>query len=190
MKLARFLHRHLRACGIGMVFLTLPAVAEIVYTPVNVTISGNGIIKIDLNHDGQVDMSIVAVGGGSPGACGYAVPGFVGSVYDVPTSGAGAIVAALSSGAAIDATKTFYSPEGLMLQYHRCFNGHSFAYGAWQNVTNRYLGIKFQIGGQVHYGWARLNVTATQFRIYVALTGYAYETIAGHGITAGQTSGT
>lgn len=195
MTLARFLHQYSRLCGIGIVFLTLPAMAAIVYTPVNVTISGSGIIKIDVNHDGQVDMSIVAAARrcGVPGSH---LPIDIGSVYDVPPSGAGAqanvsYIVALSAGAAINATKTFYSPEGLMLSYDVCPVGPPpYVYGAWQDVTNHYLGIKFHINGQVHYGWARLNVTIGNFGPVVTLTGYAYETIAGHGITAGQTSGT
>ena len=52
MRLALSLHQHLHLCGIGMVWLiltscsfTLPAVAEIVYTPVSVAISGYGRLK-------------------------------------------------------------------------------------------------------------------------------------------------
>ena len=36
-----------------MTFLTLlQAEAKVVYTPVNITISGNGYLLLDLNHDG------------------------------------------------------------------------------------------------------------------------------------------
>ena len=61
--------------------------ANVVYTPVNVTVSGNGIIKIDLNHDGKVDMSIVASGRSTLCTTGR---GSTGSVYGMPSSGAGA----------------------------------------------------------------------------------------------------
>jgi hypothetical protein len=64
-------------------------------------------------------------------------------------------------------------------------------YGPWLNggkgVKNRYLGIRFQIKGQVHYGWARMTVTTTQRSFTATLTGYAYETIPGKPIIAGQT---
>jgi len=60
-------------------------------------------------------------------------------------------------------------------------------------VKNRYLGLKFVIHGKVHYGWARLSVALGHHRQYNdvsgTLTGYAYETIAGQGVTTGQTSG-
>jgi len=63
---------------------------------------------------------------------------------------------------------------------------HSSFTRPWAGVTNRYLGFKFLIDGQVHYGWARVSVPD----IYdVVVTGYAYETIPGKGIKAGQTHG-
>jgi hypothetical protein len=53
----------------------------------------------------------------------------------------------------------------------------------------RYLGLKFQINGETHYGWARLNVqvNTTKLTIYSRLTGYAYETTPNTPIAAGQT---
>ena len=60
--------------------------------------------------------------------------------------------------------------------------------GRWDNVDNRYLGMKFTINGKVHYGWARLSVTnlKDKFRITATLTGYAYETIPNKPIKAGK----
>ena len=55
-----------------------------------------------------------------------------------------------------------------------------------RRVTDRYLGLTFLRNGRTHYGWARLTVSGA----FVAkLTGYAYETIAGKSIIAGQTKG-
>jgi hypothetical protein len=48
-------------------------------------------------------------------------------------------------------------------------------YGPWVNVKDRYLGLKFQIKGNTHYGWARLNVKVSKTTITATLTGYAYE---------------
>jgi hypothetical protein len=64
--------------------------------------------------------------------------------------------------------------------------------GNWIDVKNRYLGLKFYIHGKIHYGWARLSVSFTEFhqgRIKAILTGYAYETIPDKAIVAGQTKG-
>ena len=55
-------------------------------------------------------------------------------------------------------------------------------------VTNRYLGLEFQIKGRTHYGWARL--TFEDGVLSATLTGYAYETIAGKSIRAGLTKST
>lgn len=66
-------------------------------------------------------------------------------------------------------------------------------FGAWVNggkgVKTRYLGVKFKINGRFHFGWARLTVTTQAKSFAATLTGFAYETIPGKAITAGQTKG-
>jgi hypothetical protein len=66
----------------------------------------------------------------------------------------------------------------------------------WANggkgVFNRYLGIKFKIGADYHYGWARITVetsTSKSQAFTATLTGYAYETVPGKAIVAGATTG-
>lgn len=62
--------------------------------------------------------------------------------------------------------------------------------GPWENagkgVKSRYLGLKFQIKGKTHYGWARLNFPKPSGAI---MTGYAYETIPNKAILTGKTKG-
>jgi len=58
-----------------------------------------------------------------------------------------------------------------------------------KGIKNRYLGVKFQIQGRFHFGWARITVTTTSNSFTATLTGYAYETIPGKGIIAGKTKG-
>jgi hypothetical protein len=54
--------------------------------------------------------------------------------------------------------------------------------------TQAYLGLKFSLKGKVHYGWARLgNIHSFIGKASATLTGYAYETIPGKSIKAGQT---
>jgi hypothetical protein len=65
-----------------------------------------------------------------------------------------------------------------------CSGGPS---GSWVNVNKRYLGLKLKISGKIHYGWARLNVKIQGSSIVGTLTGYAYETVPGKPIRAGQT---
>jgi hypothetical protein len=55
-------------------------------------------------------------------------------------------------------------------------------------VKNRYLGLKFTIDGETHYGWARLTVAKGKRGSQVVdaiLTGYAYETVANKPLYAG-----
>ena len=68
--------------------------------------------------------------------------------------------------------------------------------GQWANagkgVRDRYLGLKFQINGETHFGWARLNVSVQSHgpaNVTATLTGYAYETVANKPIIAGKTKG-
>jgi hypothetical protein len=69
---------------------------------------------------------------------------------------------------------------------HECFPSYG---GLWYNAhvpVTAYLGVRFQLNGRAHYGWAKLTVEGAS---YAKLAGYAYETIAGKSIIAGQTQG-
>ncbi len=61
--------------------------------------------------------------------------------------------------------------------------------GYWGgNRKDRYVGVRFQIDGQTHYGWVRLTVTTNQTHhpvISASITGYAYETVPNKAILAG-----
>ena len=61
--------------------------------------------------------------------------------------------------------------------------------GQWLNVNDRYLGLRFRVDGKMHYGWARMSVKVQGFDITGTLTGYAFETIPGKSIRAGQIGG-
>jgi hypothetical protein len=68
-----------------------------------------------------------------------------------------------------------------------CFEATSTTCGGlWLNAQHRYLGLKFVISGQIHYGWARLNVASC---CSATLTGYAYETIPNKRILTGDIVG-
>jgi len=60
-------------------------------------------------------------------------------------------------------------------------------YAQWCHATDKYLGLRFQIAGQTHYGWARLSVRSTgELPEDWILKDYAYNDVAGESITAGQ----
>jgi hypothetical protein len=64
--------------------------------------------------------------------------------------------------------------------------------GRWGNdPQNRYLGVKFLINGQSHFGWVRLTVKSDKLlSISATITGYAYETVPNKPIFAGTAAGT
>ena len=58
--------------------------------------------------------------------------------------------------------------------------------GKWENVTNRFLGVKFRIGNEAHYGWIGFRYVNVSPGVYAALGGWAYETEADKAILAGD----
>ena len=172
----------------GVAMLAAPAAeAKIVFTPANKQVSSP--VKIDLNHDGIADFEIEfcdCLPHGEVLQVGFGVTGnMVQAVFGVEA-------AALQRGAPIGPKQTFTSFTqgygGVFMADAGSYGTAVYSNGPWLNVTNRYLGLKFLINGQVHYGWAR--VTATDRLQHVVLTGYAYETVPNQHSRAGQTSET
>lgn len=177
------------AAGVGVLALAQPATAKVVYTPVHQIIGANGVYNLNLNHDRTVDFLIQQWN--------YQNWSSNNQLLADPAVGNGVmgkeyIASALASGASIGPNQTFIAGESngeVMLSVtHTTTGGPSFVHGPWANVRNRYLGLKFQISGETHYGWARLSVRRQQFHFTALLTGYAYETEPNTAIKAGQTS--
>jgi len=187
------------SCFLSTIFAQ-PASAKIVYTPVNTTLTGSGHIKINLNHDGIKDFDIQSAV--SEVACGFGHE-IHGVVTVKPTPGDGVVASgpnatALASGIRVGPTGTFSNHQSLMTNFlvtRGC--GHlPYRYGNWCSATSGfscsrtgYLGLRFLVNGQTHYGWAYTTVMGGGSGLSVTLKSFAYETIAGRGITTGQTSG-
>lgn len=58
--------------------------------------------------------------------------------------------------------------------------------GNFLDVTDKYVGLKFQIGADVHYGWARFDVSADG--LTYTIKDYAYESLKETPIEAGKTT--
>lgn len=70
---------------------------------------------------------------------------------------------------------------------HTSTFGSRNVFGPWEgSPKNGYLGVRFLITGETHYGWVRLTVS-TEFkrRMTATVTAYAYETVANKAIVAG-----
>jgi hypothetical protein len=62
-----------------------------------------------------------------------------------------------------------------------------FTWGNWAHGGTGYVGVEFNLGNGMQYGWAEL--TAAPDLTNVTLDAWGYETQPGVGITAGETGG-
>jgi hypothetical protein len=175
------------AAGVALLAANPSAEAKVVYTPAHTYINGN--TAIDLNHDGIADFMlgfheldkslILAV---NPEVSGNEILAKGGAAV------AGIFGQPVGPGAKFAATASSY---GWLFMADAGSYSQTWFFGNWANTKNRYLGFKFLINGQVHYGWARLSVADyLHSDTAVILTGYAYETEANTKIIDGETSGT
>ena len=177
--------------------------ARIVYTPANVFCSMQRScfgFPIDLNNDATNDFTISQTFVGFHDHNGH-LCGYYAAVDVTPTqsgngAGNGAHVgwaAALRAGHRIDSGLSFYPSRSIMFSVGSGTCVTNYGYGYWSYDKARYLGLEFQIQGQTHYGWARMEVGVEFLRggawTWSELGGYAYETIAGKSIKAGQKTG-
>jgi len=180
------------AAGVGVIAASEPAEARIIASQVNINIPLNGgVIQFDLNGDGVPDFGL------SAGIYEFAaippmgnfsswlkvIPAQAGNAVWAVSSHKDQCAAAIRAGLNIDNARPF-KPEALIMvaaagSYTRGRSSHC----PWHGAHPPYLGLKFLINGEIHYGWARV---ATAVRSAV-LTGYAYETVPNKPIAAGAT---
>lgn len=163
------------------------AEAGIVYSgPQSIEVNSvNQSYGLDLNGDSNTDFTIA-----------WASSGFMGDITsETPGAGAGNSViidglfaAALGAGDLIDGAATF----GAGQQTLGTSDGKDPAVttGNFPNAPgDTYLGLKFDIGGQTHFGWALIDdVVTVNGHQSLTIEGWAYESSAGMGIKAGATS--
>ncbi len=125
----------------------------------------------------QLNLTMVA----PYGTLGNAVAGDTPSSYDYAF--------AMNSGDAINASLAWISPasSGALSMAYKVDGAFPYA-SYWINgVTDKYLGLKFFVGGNAYYGWARLDVTAAGD--VFTIKDYAYNGTANGAINAGQMTG-
>jgi hypothetical protein len=184
------------AAGVTLLSATPPTEAEIIFTPVNGQIASGSKYALDLNHDGVIDFTLENDFHNSttpfwddlnivPAVKGNAVRQGPRERYLQLTA------AALAAGVPVGSGKPFEF-QAVNMAYASLTALTYVSGGPWKNVSNRFLGLKFLINGEVHYGWARLTVLTDSHRetVKASLTGYAYETVANQPILTGQISGT
>ena len=180
------------AAGVGIAALASPAGLDatsasstIVYTPANLLIGDRGVAKIDLNHDGIDDIHFEVARYSNGYYAGY-------RMYARPAIGNEALRAPRAQSAFIGSQiRSFHgdlfdlAEIGASCKYY-CppfpWNGA----GVWADVNSAYMGVRFQISGETHYGWVRMNVrSGPEDEINITITGYAYNTVANQGLFTG-----
>jgi len=190
------------AAGVSMLALAQPAQGEVVITKKTIPIPVSSYffpppkpVLLDLNHDGvndfsfslysfayhsfQIDLTVRALDGGD--------------VVGAANKEGGFYASALAHGAKIGPSAHFSSKGVADIERASGFDASSkysrHLYGDWgNNPVNRYLGVKFLINGETHYGWVRLTITTQPKGFSATITAYAYETVANKKISAGVAS--
>jgi hypothetical protein len=183
------------SAGVGLLALAPAAEAKIIYTPVHFVLN-HGSLPLDLNNDGIVDFALRD----KYRRNGQTTNSFW--LYVNPEQKSNA--AAGSKGTYFRSASAFN--RGSLIGPKDRFNGNLMAFacsfasttdcrvGKWFDVHDRYLGLRFMINGEIHYGWARLNVSfevnqVPHGTLKATLTGYAYETVPNKAIVAGKIQG-
>jgi hypothetical protein len=157
--------------------------AEVVYTPVHAKLHYR--FFLDLNNDGVNDFQITSFDLSGMGTVHiFAINGnrMVGSNQRCASHPHGPDAAALPEGTVIGPGKPFNANATCMAFSTNSFNSGD---GPWFHANEAYLGFAIAIDGKEHFGWARLRV-GKQILGDVAILGYAYETIPGKPIIAGD----
>jgi len=149
------------AAGVGLLALAQPADAKILYAKTHVIIGYGGMPSFDLRltrhgtANFQVREGYTCSTGCQAGLSVY--PLSSNNQVEGSEHGYDYHAYALRPGARIGRGEPFirwrkYAADSMVGA------STSQVWGDWNNVKNRYLGLKFKFRGKVHFGWARLNV--------------------------------
>ncbi len=205
-KTARVLERNLEknllaytaVAGASLLSAAIPVDAQIVYTPSNIPMAqgfaGSSVTPLDLDNDGAADFNFNNFSYSTHGLGGFYLrisAAQEGNEIDGYQGAHNILASALPGGVQIGSKANFLlAPNGQFLgnEEHGTQSG-SFS-GGWLKVETAYLGLKFLIDGQVHYGWALIKLTGPGAFLNGSIYGYAYESTPNQPIVTGQTTGT
>ncbi|MGA9967401.1 MAG: hypothetical protein WBQ10_19550 [Terriglobales bacterium] len=182
------------AAGLGLFTVAPRADAKIIYTPANLPLMNQQQVFFDLNHDGINDFSFYGRSISrrsistfffrltvSPAQQGNAI-------WGVESHEHASCAAALPRGTRVGPKRPFQPNRVVLFDSSGGPNGGT-AYCPWGGkIGTAYVGLKFSIKGQTHFGWARVKI-ASMYPYKIFLTGYAYETIPNKPIVTGETKG-
>lgn len=203
-KLARF------SAIAGAVLASGSVDAQLIYQDINPDVlidTASGSYDLDFNSDAIIDLTfsvVNMVGAGTTSGFTFTYNVNVANVAFGPGAGvvnlvvgtgtsASSAPAALNNGDLISVAAPFASSSAsnLALVGDVVIPALSYTYpiaqGNWIGATDKFIGAKFMIGTNVHYGWVRLDVSAGADTIVVK--DYAYNQNGDTPLNAGQTVG-
>lgn len=178
--------------------VSAPAIGQIVYVDLSpdVLISTGSTYSLDMDSNSASDINFAVFqqsGTYYGGLINYSVniggataPGSNG--FLASSSSFGSMVVGLSSGASIASSLSFTGASAALGGYVVVTGMYSIstALGAF-NPNEMFMGVRFDISGSMHYGWIRARVTPDG--TILVINDYAYNSVAGGSIMAGQTPG-
>ncbi|MEO5673019.1 MAG: T9SS type A sorting domain-containing protein [Chitinophagales bacterium] len=195
--------KHYTAMAASFLALKKESDAQIIYTDIPDTIIYIGSFAnpesyaLDLNNDGQTDFRF-DFSGAQFASSGYEINLFTLNEYlsGNPNQIEGNMhdASALIEGDTISKAKPWISASFVYMGYFASsFSGYNsstivsqfFSSGNWVNVNNRYLGVRLILSTDTLYGWIRMDVAVKDS---VVIKDYAYNTVAGEEIIAGEGS--
>lgn len=178
--------------GVSAIALVPCSAAQVVFTPVDITIGANQQYGIDLNGDGITDFTVF-------NQSNFGWSDYVGIMENrtqnnrvvgvVPSSGY-CDIAPFGRGVKIGPTDRFCEAGAIYpLANAQQTNSHYRYFFHWTDVKDQYLGFAFRTATGINFGWARMSIHAKGLMITTRITGYAYESTPNTPIRAGQKSG-
>ncbi len=194
--LSESVQRHLNAyalaasaAGVGMLALVHPVEAEIIYTKTHHVIGPHGTYHLSLNHKGT-DF-VIFEHGSVFGFTYLSVEGLGNNAVRGFTTFYKSNADRLKKGSVVSSKGTFVgNKKAAVMAGYVCSEECGYEGGPWAFNRKGYLGLKFKIGKQIHYGWAHLTVQEPgDYKFKATLSGYAYESVPNKPIVTGKTKG-
>lgn len=170
--------------------------AQVVYTDVapDVTVNGNqSAYALDLDNDGNadflfvtVDTTISSVGVKRVAALPYQSGNAMAATTSAGPNATYIYPLALAAGQTVDANMSWNSGSVQSMASQFVFSTGTGSFGNWIGATDKYLPLRFIMGGANHYGWARFDVASTSDQF--TIKDYAYDGTAETAVVTGAQS--
>jgi hypothetical protein len=146
--------------------------------------------NFDFNTDGVIDFRLrqrISLSSGNYSLAGFAAP--TSGTIDVVGVSSGGVVypSRLAANTLIGPGGNFHTLAAGQTGFLASLSSGTFPNSAWysQNGASGFVGVRFTIGGQAHFGWVSLTVNGASTGYTITLHGIAYETDANTAIAAG-----